>query len=69
MIDQILSAVAEPIGFEALLARLFESYALTMSIDQYALVGSTVRSYLSYLLDEGRIENVIENGMLLWKSK
>lgn len=69
VIDQILSAAAEPIGFEALLAKLFESYALAMSIDQYALVGSTVRSYLSYLLDEGRIENVIENGMLLWKSK
>jgi hypothetical protein len=69
VIARILSMAAEPIGFEALLAKLFESYALAMSIDQYALVGSTVRSYLSYLLDEGRIETLIENGILCWKSK
>lgn len=69
VIDRILSMAAEPIGFEALLTRLFESYGLAMSIDQYALVGSTVRSYLSYLLDEGRIETVAEKGMILWKSK
>ncbi len=45
-----------PMTFEQLLARLFADYGLTMTFEQYALVGSTVRSYLSYLLDAGRIQ-------------
>lgn len=69
LIETLLSLLSAPIGFEALLSALFERYGLSMSMEQYALVGSTVRSYLSYLMDGGRIEAVIKNNALLWVKK
>jgi hypothetical protein len=49
------------------LQRLFRDYALTMSFEQYVLVGGTVRSYLAWLRDGGRLAVVFEDGMLLWR--
>lgn len=57
-----------PMCFEALLKRLFDEYALTMNFEQYVLVGSTVRSYLSWLKDNKKIEAVFNDNLLLWKS-
>ena len=64
---KIVSLCKEPIAFEALLQKLFEEYHLTMTIEQHALVGSTVRSYLSWLKDSGKLTTIIENNMLLWQ--
>ena len=66
--EQILSFCAEPISFEALLQRLFNEYGLQMNFEQYALVGSTVKSYLVYLKETGRINAEFEGNMLLWHS-
>lgn len=66
--DKIVSICKEPICFEEVLRNLFKDYSLTMNFEQYALVGSTVRSYLSWLKDIGRIEVVFDDGRLLWKS-
>lgn len=60
---------AEPLGLEAVLQRLFAEYGLTMTWEQYVLVGSTVRSYLSWLYDAGRVEALFENNLLLWRKK
>lgn len=64
----ILELCAEPINFEALLQLIFAHYELTMTFEQYALVGSTVRSYLSWLLDSGKMATEIDNNLLLWKT-
>ncbi|MBR0041339.1 MAG: MBL fold metallo-hydrolase [Oscillospiraceae bacterium] len=64
--EKVFSLCAEPRCFEALLQRLFADYGLTMNFEQYVLVGSTLRSYLSYLRDAGRLVPVFEDGMLLW---
>jgi hypothetical protein len=69
LIGEIVCACEIPIGFEALLKRLFDRYGLSMSLDQYALVGSTVRSYLSYLADAERIAPIIVDNALLWEKK
>ena len=58
---------AEPIIFERLLQRLFAHYGLAMNFQQYALVGSTVRSYLTYLKNAGRIAARFEDNLLLWE--
>lgn len=58
----------EGTGFEELLARLFDHYGLTMTHEQYVLVGSTVRSYLSWLKDKGEVEAVFERNRLYWKA-
>lgn len=67
--SDILKICNTPITFESLLQSLFEHYGLKMSAQQYALVGSTVRSYLSWLCMKNAIEVYPENNMLLWKSK
>lgn len=65
--DRILSFCAEPLCFEHILRRLFAAYGLTMNFQQYALVGSTVRSYLAWLKDNGRLTADFEDNMLLWR--
>ncbi len=66
--EKITEICREPICFEHILQRLFNEYSLAMNFEQYVLVGSTVRSYLSWLKNTGRTEVLFENGMLLWKA-
>jgi len=66
---KILSLCAAPMQFEAILQQLFLAFGLTMTIEQYVLVGSTVRSYLAWLSDTERMEYLFENGQMLWKAK
>lgn len=68
IIDKIKEFLAEPMCFEELLKKLFDEYELDMNYEQYALVGSTVRSYLSYLKDNGQIMAEIKDNQLIWKS-
>ena len=56
----------EPVCFDALLQKLFEDYGLSMTFEQHALVGSTVRSYLTWLTEAGRIAPQIDQNRLLW---
>lgn len=58
----------EAISFEVLLKRMFDAYGLQMSYEQYVLIGSTLRSYLSWLKDSGQIQCILADNMLLWKS-
>ncbi len=64
---RIVDLCREPSGFENILAALFEAYGLTMTFEQYALVGSTVRSYLAWLKDGGRLTVRFENNRMLWE--
>ena len=65
--DKITDICQQPLCFEAILQRLFADYALAMNFEQYVLVGSTVRSYLAWLKDAGRLNSLFENNMLLWQ--
>ena len=67
--DKILEICREPVCFEQLLKKLFDIYELELSFEQYALVGSTVRSYLTWLSDNGRIKDIIDRNLLLWKAE
>ncbi len=65
--DRIVEFCREPLCMEKILQRLFASYGLKMSFEQYALVGSTVRSYLTWLKSNGRVSARMEDNMLLWE--
>ena len=65
--DRIEDICQEPICFEDILQKLFTDYGLAMNFEQYVLVGSTVRSYLSWLKDIGRLEVEFSDNRLLWK--
>ena len=64
--DKIVEICKKPISFEQLLKELFEAYELTMTFEQHALVGSTVRSYLTWLKDTGRIEAQVEDNTITY---
>ena len=65
----LLDFAREPRGFEDLLQMIFTHYQLTMDFNQYVLVGSTIRSYLSYLLDRGELEAEFADSRLLWRTR
>lgn len=67
--DKIVSILSVPMTFETLLKRLFDEYSLTMNHEQYVLVGSTVRSYLSWLKDSGKADAYFENNSMMWIAK
>jgi len=67
--DRIVALCAEPIVFESVLQRLFRAFELKMNIEQYVLVGSSVRSYLAWLNDAERIEYFFEGEQMLWQKR
>mgnify|MGYP000967919778 CR=1 FL=1 len=68
ILDALLEICREPLHFELILKRVFERFALTMDYSQYILIGSTIRSYLSYLVDQEKVECYVEDALLLWKT-
>ena len=65
--DHMVDLCAEPAIFEELLKKLFDDYGLTLTFEQYVLVGSTVKSYLAWLKDNGRLTVFFEDNRLLWR--
>ena len=65
--EKIIEICKEPLCFESVLQRLFSDYELDMTFEQYVLVGSTVRSYLAWLIDTGKLQSIFEKNMLLWQ--
>ena len=66
--QKILEICKGPTIFEHLLQKLFLDYGLRMSFEQYVLVGSSVRSYLAWLKDSGKIEVTFEDGLMCWQA-
>ena len=66
--ERIAELLREPKGFDALLQSVFKGYGLTMTVQQHALVGSAVRSYLTYLQAAGRVACAVEDDMLMWRA-
>ena len=68
IIDDIIAICKEPKGFDIILAEIFRMYNLSMDFNQHVLVGSTIRSYLSYLIDTGHIKVDFEENILRYKA-
>lgn len=66
--DLLLSICRSPILFELALQEIFTRYGLTMNFEQYVLVGSTIRSYLSWLKDADKLRVNFVNGQMLWEA-
>lgn len=64
----ILNFCRAGMDFEGLLSRMFDHYGLTLDLSQYVLAGSTLRSYLSYLLEQDQIRIEFSGNRLFWKS-
>lgn len=66
--DRLLEICREPMNFERILQQVFIRYGLMMNFEQYALVGSTIRSYLAWMKDTGKLSVEFQDQMLLWKA-
>lgn len=69
IIEVIYDACLEPISFEGILEKMCMKYNIELNINQYVLVGSTIRSYISYMNDNNRLEYLFDHGKMLWKVK
>ncbi len=65
--DDIVKICDTPKNFEVILKELFDMYDLKMTFEQYVLVGSTVKSYLTYLKNEGKLKAYFEENILKWE--
>lgn len=65
--DTIKQFIKEESIFEKLLQKIFDHYKLAMNFDQYVLVGSTIKSYLAWLKDNGEVEVLFKDNLLMWK--
>lgn len=66
--EKIWELCGEGISFDALLQRVFAACGLTMTIQQHALIGSTVRSYLAWLQKQGKVQYYIGDNVLYWQA-
>ena len=66
--DELLAMCTEPRNFEEILKLAFDEQDLTLNMQQYVLVGSTLRSFLAWHLDNGRVIAEFVDNRLLWSS-
>ena len=67
IIGKIYNVCEEEITFEDILKYIFDEYSLIMNPNQYVLVGSTIKSYLAYLSDDGKLSYEFKDNKMLWK--
>lgn len=65
---KLVNILKEEKIFESVLKEICDSFNLSLNAGQYALVGSTIKSFLSYLYDIKKIEFKFEENLMLWKS-
>jgi len=65
--DRILDFSKTAVSFEEILQEMFNQYGLVMNFEQYVLVGSTIRSYMSWLRDTKKANVRFENNRILWE--
>lgn len=66
IIELIVSFCQTASTAEEVLKKIFDHYNLVMDASQYVLVGSTIRSYLSYLVDEQKLTTEIVDNRFLF---
>lgn len=67
--DTILTICQTPHTFENLLGGIFEAFRLPMTFQQHALIGSTVRSYLSWLYENDKAAYFFDGNRQFWQTK
>ena len=66
--DYIIKVCENAVSFESVLQAVFNHYELKMNASQHALIGSTLRSYLAWLTDSGKLTGLFEDNILKYKS-
>ncbi len=67
IMNKLYNVCEKEMTFEEILKYIFDEYNLIMNGNQYVLVGSTIRSYLSYLCDENKLCYDFKDNKMVWK--
>lgn len=65
--EKIESFCASTKTFEEIVKATFDSYGLTMSLQQYVLLGSTIKAYLTWLRSQGRVDFEFTDNKMIWR--
>ncbi|MFW6138295.1 MAG: MBL fold metallo-hydrolase [Spirochaetota bacterium] len=65
--NTIMSFLARPLTEEEIFARVCTRYNIQLNSNQFVLVSSTVKSFLSYLNDQKAIVPLFRKGKMLWE--
>lgn len=65
--ESIVAILKKKQGFEGILKSLCDGYSVTLGHAQYILIGNTLRSFLSYLSDEGKARFSFEDNVMYWE--
>lgn len=68
IIDTVKGICREPISLDGIIREIFRAYNLKINLNQYMLVSTTLRSFLSYMLDRGMLSFDFIDGNLCYKS-
>lgn len=66
--SKIVEICRQPQTFEEVLQKLFIEYNMKMNFDQYVLIGSTVRSYMAWLKNEGKLDVDFVDSRMIWQT-
>lgn len=66
IIENILNICQNKIILEDILKDLFDKYGLSLNIMQYYLVGSTLKAYLKYLVESGKVRYLFEDNRMYY---
>lgn len=53
--------------FEDIVKKIFDQYSLSINLNQYYLIGSTVKAYLTYLAEENKVSYEFVDNRMIWK--
>jgi len=67
--NKLLEIIHTKISFENILKALCDEMNINLNYGQYALIGNTVRSFLSYLYNADKIQYDFIDNKLLWENK
>jgi len=65
--DAIERAASSGASLEEIEAAIFSRYSIDLDANQYVLVGSTIRSYLAWLCDQGRLNYTFDNYRMIYR--
>ena len=65
--ERLLGILERSMGFDEILKKVCDHYGIVLDHGQYALVGSTLRSFLSYLYNEGKLRYEFRENRLYWE--
>ena len=67
--EQLVSILEKAMSFDRILQAMCNALGITLNAGQYALIGSTIRSFLSYLYDDDIIEYQFVENIMMWRRK